>query len=815
MGTYKLGVNGPGYLTNYLILGKDRTGTSDAAYRRLYFGSTSYYLELDSSGKLHTNVGITSDASITANHVLAAPNGTNGVASFRALVASDIPNLTKDKISDFPTSWALSAISDAQNLQDIEALTGTGFLKKASNAWELTTLQVSDITSLEETLNVLSSGIASSMARIQSLEDYDKELHLTAEDIPELDWSKITTGNGDLKAIENLSGNSGILKKTAANTWTLIDASTFASADGYLPLTGGTLSNSAQYFLSIKRNTSGTAYVGIQFKTNDSTLGVLGMSDVGRGYISDGTNYYTLLNSNNFTTAGDGNAFTSVSFSTTGTNAYKLVFNKGTTFLSSVPAATTTTIGGFRANYQTNANERKYAVQIDASNDAYVNIPWDAYATGNSAQLSTGTDTTAKVWTAKGIADYVVEQIRNSEIPLAQGIAGVAARIISIEDYVRENIVGPWIPATSTKSGEPGYMPAPNAGEQGKYLRGDGSWIDLGTVFNYYTHPTYTATTVSAATGRVLSAITVDSTGHVSSVGYKSLSISDVSSLESSLNTLASGISGNAARISSLEDYSREAAEIYFRQDQKQDLFTLLENSSNQLSLTVGEVNKKLTIAYASSASSATSATNATNATYIKTLTYPASSNTALFPTFVDSSNSSATAEQLYTYYSLQYYPYVDNFVVNRLKGTWIGNFGKVVAYYNKSITGSISTSTNSTTLICAAGFSGYIQRTGTGTYTISLTNTSTNKSTSNYQSVQCLITPIYTNTEYEMALINFGTYSSSISRGNTCTWTFYTKRLHCQGSWSTSDFLALVNDIGFTVVILAYGTGWGLERDD
>lgn len=40
----------------------------------------------------------------TANTVLAAPNGAAGAASFRALVAADIPSLTKSKISDFPTT---------------------------------------------------------------------------------------------------------------------------------------------------------------------------------------------------------------------------------------------------------------------------------------------------------------------------------------------------------------------------------------------------------------------------------------------------------------------------------------------------------------------------------------------------------------------------------------------------------------------------------------------------------------------------------------------------------------------------------------
>jgi hypothetical protein len=45
-----------------------------------------------------------STQSRTKNTVLAAPNGADGKATFRSLVAADIPTLTKSKISDFPTS---------------------------------------------------------------------------------------------------------------------------------------------------------------------------------------------------------------------------------------------------------------------------------------------------------------------------------------------------------------------------------------------------------------------------------------------------------------------------------------------------------------------------------------------------------------------------------------------------------------------------------------------------------------------------------------------------------------------------------------
>ena len=59
---------------------------------------------------------------------------------------------------------------------------------------------------------------------------------LIADDIPNLAWSKITSGNDDLKAIEALTGTSGFLKKTAANTWTL-DTSAYVTSSGVTSIT--------------------------------------------------------------------------------------------------------------------------------------------------------------------------------------------------------------------------------------------------------------------------------------------------------------------------------------------------------------------------------------------------------------------------------------------------------------------------------------------------------------------------------------------------------------------------------------------------
>lgn len=164
-------------------------------------------------------------AAKVANTVLAGPaSGNDAAPTFRQLVAADIPLLTKSKISDFPASmpasdvytWAkaatkpsysLSEINGTDDLQEIEALTGTsGILKKtAANVWTL------------DTTTYLASSAISDWAKASTKPSYS---------LSEID------GTQDLRKIEALSDSStGFLKKTAANTWALDSTTYLASGD--------------------------------------------------------------------------------------------------------------------------------------------------------------------------------------------------------------------------------------------------------------------------------------------------------------------------------------------------------------------------------------------------------------------------------------------------------------------------------------------------------------------------------------------------------------------------------------------------------
>ena len=73
-------------------------------------------------------------------------------------MAADIPSLTKSKISDFPTTWALTDVTGADDLKAIEGLTGaSGILKKtAANTWALSTV-ISGLSINNDVLTVTKS----------------------------------------------------------------------------------------------------------------------------------------------------------------------------------------------------------------------------------------------------------------------------------------------------------------------------------------------------------------------------------------------------------------------------------------------------------------------------------------------------------------------------------------------------------------------------------------------------------------------------------------------------------------------------------
>ena len=154
------------------------------------------------------------------------------------------------------------------------------------------------------------------------------------------------------------------------------------------------------------------------------------------------------------------------------------------TYLTAVPKATSSVIGGFQTGYT--ENDKNYAVKM-SGNKAYVTVPW--------------TDTVYS-------------------LPLAA-------------NGTRGGIQVGFSESNSGSSSDRNYAVK---------LSSEKAYVNVPWTDTVYTHPTDGAnTTISAANGKVLSAITVDSLGHVTSVSSKTLGTADIPDLSGTYLPLTGG----------------------------------------------------------------------------------------------------------------------------------------------------------------------------------------------------------------------------------------------------------------------------------
>lgn len=169
------------------------------------------------------------------------------------------------------------------------------------------------------------------------------------------------------------------------------------------------------------------------------------------------------------------------------------------------PTAAASTLGGVKVGYTTSG--KNYKLQVDASGNAFVNVPWtDNNTTYNQATA----DTLGLVkigYTSSG-KNYAVSLDANGKMYVnvpwtdtnttygvvgANGSTGLVkngSTVTSASGYTACPIVGgvPYYKdtnttyadmkaATASAAGAAGLVPAPAAGKQTSFLRGDGTWV--------------------------------------------------------------------------------------------------------------------------------------------------------------------------------------------------------------------------------------------------------------------------------------------------------------------------------------------------
>ena len=180
---------------------------------------------------LGMNVPSGSKLTDTVTTVTTTGNG-NAITSISATNGA----ITATKGSTFLTSYTqtdpIFSASVAANIQQTDI---NSWNSKTDNIGTVTSVKVQASTPLQSSVNTAQSGTLDTTISFinQSVNTVlagpssgtaaaaPTFRSLVAADIPNLAWSKITSGNDDLKAIEALTGTTGLLKKTAANKWAL------------------------------------------------------------------------------------------------------------------------------------------------------------------------------------------------------------------------------------------------------------------------------------------------------------------------------------------------------------------------------------------------------------------------------------------------------------------------------------------------------------------------------------------------------------------------------------------------------------------
>ena len=169
------------------------------------------------------------------------------------------------------------------------------------------------------------------------------------------------------------------------------------------------------------------------------------------------------------------------------------------------PTSSATVLGGIKVGYTTSG--KNYKVQLDSSGNAYVNVPW----TDNNTMYNEATADTlglVKIGYASNGKNYAVllangkmyvnvpwtdnnttyTQATSDKLGLVK--IGYSANgknyPVALDGNGKMYVNVPWTDtnttytnmgaASASAAGKAGLVPAPAAGAQGKYLRGDGTW---------------------------------------------------------------------------------------------------------------------------------------------------------------------------------------------------------------------------------------------------------------------------------------------------------------------------------------------------
>lgn len=352
------------------------------------------------------------------------------------------------KTDNAPTATKLQA---ARTIALSGAVTGSASSDFGSNITISTTLANFDASKITSgTINIDRLPKAA-LERMVVVADDTARFKLTTATAQVGDTVKVTATNKMylVKDDSKLNTEDGYEPYTASSAssvpWSGVTGkpSTFAPPTAAASTLGGVkvgyMTSGKNYKLQV--DAYGNAFVNVPWTDNNTTYNqatadTLGLVKI--GYSSSGKNYAVSLDSN-------GKMYVNVPWT-----------DNNTTYAQ----ATSDNLGLVKIGYS--ANGKNYPVELDGSGKMFVNVPW------------TDTNTTYSVVGANGTTGLVKN---GSTVTSASGYT--ACPIVSGVPYYKDTntTYANMKAATASAAGAAGLVPAPAAGKQTSFLRGDGTWV--------------------------------------------------------------------------------------------------------------------------------------------------------------------------------------------------------------------------------------------------------------------------------------------------------------------------------------------------
>lgn len=352
------------------------------------------------------------------------------------------------KTDNAPTATKLQA---ARTIALSGAVTGSVSSDFGSNITISTTLANFDASKITSGTIDIDRLPKAALERMVVVADDTARFKLTTATAQVGDTVKVTATNKMylVKDDSKLNTEAGYEPYTASSAssvpWSGVTGkpSTFAPPTSSATVLGGIkvgyTTSGKNYKLQV--DASGNAFVNVPWTDNNTTYNqatadTLGLVKI--GYTSSGKNYAVSLDSN-------GKMYVNVPWT-----------DNNTTYTQ----PTSDNLGLVKIGYS--ANGKNYPVVLDGSGKMYVNVPW------------TDTNTTYGVVGANGSTGLVKN---GSTVTSASGYT--ACPIVSGVPYYKDTntTYANMKAATASAAGAAGLVPAPTAGKQTSFLRGDGTWV--------------------------------------------------------------------------------------------------------------------------------------------------------------------------------------------------------------------------------------------------------------------------------------------------------------------------------------------------